>query len=197
MVDPAGTLTFLNEARVVVVINDIPDLHAGEVLVKVPVIAHAAPPAGPCSVILTSPSLLTRIPLRRCDCDRYTLGVAVVEVPPVSVSTGLSAAGAAAGVGAAVGGASAGGAATATDTVVVAVPERSVMVTVEVAVATSVGVPLITPVAVSRLSPAGRAGLTLKVAVPVRRTVGVMLVMDVPTVAVIAPGYDTDAVPKP
>ncbi len=71
------------------------------------------------------------------------------------------------------------------------------MVTVEVAVATSVGVPLITPVAVSRLSPAGRAGLTLKVAAPVRCTVGVTLSMGVPTVAVIAPGYDTDAAGKP
>ena len=84
-----------------------------------------------------------------------------------------------------------------TDTVVVAVPERSVIVTVDVTVAASVGVPLITPVAVSRLSPAGRAGLTLNVAAPVRRTVGVTLVMGVPTVAVIAPGYDTDAGRKP
>ena len=93
MVDPAGTLTFLNEARVVVVANDeIRDLAAGEVVVKVPVIAHAAPATGHCSVILTSPSELTRIPLRRCDCDRCTLGVAVVEVPPVSLDAGLSAA---------------------------------------------------------------------------------------------------------
>jgi hypothetical protein len=90
-----------------------------------------------------------------------------------------------------------GAASTATDTVVLAVPERSVMVTVEVAVAASVGVPLITPVAASRLSPAGRAGLTVKLVAPVRRTVGVRLVIGVPTVAVIAPGYDTDAVPKP
>ena len=95
MVDPAGTLTFLNEARVVVVANDdIRDLAAGEVVVKVPVITHAAPAVGHCSVILTSPALPTRIPLRCCDCDRYTLGVAVVAVPPVSLSTGLSAAGA-------------------------------------------------------------------------------------------------------
>ena len=95
MVDPAGTLTFLNEARVVVVANDeIRDLAAGEVVVKVPVIAHAAPATGHCSVILTSPSLFTGIPLRRCDCDRRTPGVAVVAVPPVSLSTGLSPAGA-------------------------------------------------------------------------------------------------------
>ncbi len=86
---------------------------------------------------------------------------------------------------------------TVTDTVVVAVPVRSVMLTVEVADDAWAAVPLITPVAASRLSPAGRAGLTLKAAVPVRRTVGTALAMGVPTVAVIAPGYDTDALPKP
>ena len=123
----------------------------------------------------------------------------VVQTVPLHVMRTLSAAGCAAGVdvGAAGCAAGAGSALTVTDTVVLAVPERSVMVTVEVAVAASVGVPLITPVTASRLSPAGRAGLTLKLAVPVRRTVGVRLVIGVPTVAVIAPGYDTDAVPKP
>ena len=130
----------------------------------------------------------------------------VVQTVPLHAMRAVSAAGCAAGaadcaagvgVGAAGCAAGAGSALTVTDTVVLAVPERSVMVTVEVAVAASVGVPLITPVTASRLSPAGRAGLTLKLAVPVRRTVGVRLVIGVPTVAVIAPGYDTDAVPKP
>ncbi len=125
----------------------------------------------------------------------------VVQTVPVHVMPTLSAAGCAGGVDVAAagcaGGVDVGSASTATDTVVVAVPERSVMVTVKVADAASVGVPLITPVAVSKLSPAGRAGLTLKLAVPVRRTVGVMLLMGVPTVAAIAPGYDTDAAPKP
>lgn len=125
----------------------------------------------------------------------------VVQTVPLHVMRTLSAAGCAAGadVGAAgcAAGVDVGAASTATDTVVLAVPERSVMVTVEVAVAASVGVPLITPVAASRLSPAGRAGLTVKLVAPVRRTVGVRLVIGVPTVAVIAPGYDTHAVPKP
>ena len=123
----------------------------------------------------------------------------VVHVTPRHVVRTLSPVGCAAGgdVGAAGCTAGAGSARTVTDTVVVAVPERSVMVTVKVADAASVGVPLITPVAVSRLSPAGRAGLTLKLAVPLRRTVGVRLVIGVPTVPAIAPGYDTDAVPRP
>ena len=68
-------------------------------------------------------------------------------------------------------------------------PARSVIVTVWVDPATTrVGVPEITPVAGSILNPAGRAGLTAKLAGPVRATpVGASVVTGAPTVPDRAP----------
>ena len=68
-----------------------------------------------------------------------------------------------------------------------AVPARSVMVTVTVASPAAAGVPAMTPVAGSSVSPAGSAGATMNVAVPVRATVGVTGAMALPATPATGP----------